>query len=351
MGTINQARTRIIYPPRFIVSGTGGGSGSGLAAWGPEFGGGSPYFPYMTVSGLPLSVGATFTDTTVIGSPFIAGPIQMNYTGTTVQGAPTIPAMAVSFTGTTCRDSPFLGSPMMTFTGTTLTGSPFVPHMNATFTGTRVAGSPFIPALAVSYSGTRMTGSITQVQWNVGSHLSVKDSWTETVALCPADTNHDGTDLEVASTVALTTDSYIAWDLSQFSGAIGTSIAGSIFLRCNLDPTPLNFNINIFGISNGSENWNETTIKCSTRPAASGTVLASFSVPTNGSGTDIIIPFDDVTAQALKNRIRDRMGSGICTVLLQGITAARATRFLDVGVSGGAKDSLGTRLQLTYRSV
>jgi hypothetical protein len=174
----------------------------------------------------------------------------------------------------------------------------------------------------------------------IDSYICSKDLWADTVALCPTDTNHNLTDIQVSGTAGSTKDGYISFDLSGFPANANVLSAE---IKINVKTAPLTSQtIKIVQITNGSESWSETTMKCSDRPAAAGTALTSFASGTT-SGVDI-----SITANAaIISRIDNRMSNDSCTFLLQN-AAANLLQTVFESRNEGTNNPLGARLVLTF---
>jgi len=182
---------------------------------------------------------------------------------------------------------------------------------------------------------------VTELQYATSAILAGKDSWCETVALCPVDVTHDATDLEVSGTVAATRDAYMAWDLSGFPAS--STVTAATF-RLHLKTAALvSQDINIFKITNANEGaWTEAGLKCSNRPAADGAAMQSFATGTT-SDVEIVIALN----ATVLTRIDDRMGAGFVTFLLQNQVASVLTSVFE-SADEGTDNAEGPRLEITF---
>lgn len=173
----------------------------------------------------------------------------------------------------------------------------------------------------------------------ITGRLAGKDSWVPNIALCPDDTNKNGTDLNVEGVIATKKDSYFGWDLSTLPTGATVSAAT---LTVNVATAPLVAigGVDLNHIADGSETWAEATIICSTKPALTQFQNDAASWGSTGEKSITL----NATARA---RIAARMGVGFYTIAL----AAPNTLFTNMVLEStdeGTNDTLGPRLTLTY---
>lgn len=154
----------------------------------------------------------------------------------------------------------------------------------------------------------------------------------------PTDVVRNATDLQLDGTVATRKDVYFAFDLSAYPAA-STVTAATLYLKPTTGPT-LQYTASMFKIADADETWDETTMKCSNKKAASGGALdAGIVVPT---GTAEIAT--TLGANAI-SRLDARMGTTSVTFLLTAPTGSSTTF---ESKDEGTADSSGPRLELTF---
>lgn len=204
-----------------------------------------------------------------------------------------------------------------------------------------VLGSGAITLFEVGVEGT-LSGraQVAELRYITGQTLASKDCWVPNGALCPDDTNKNLDDLWLST---LTTgngpsDVYIGFDLSMFPAA-ATVLSASLTLNETGNPSNER-TINLFKLTNAGEAWDETTIKCSTRPGADGASLQSIVSAAGGADQTYSLNSSWLT------RLDDRMGSASVTFLLQMANTSAFRDFEDK--DEGTNNHLGPRLTLDF---
>ena len=185
---------------------------------------------------------------------------------------------------------------------------------------------------------TMTVGTVT-VTGVVANQVTSKDTWFDNVALCPTDTNHNGTPILVTGVTATKTRGIVGFDVSTFPASSSCS-AVTLRLVLNTAPAAVNQTIDVYTIAAGGETWAEGTIKCSTAPAVV-TNVGSFSVlSTDTPGKVYTVTLSATAATA----IATQMGTGTVSFILDNGSATGVSCSFNDKETGGA----GTFAQLSW---
>ncbi len=136
-----------------------------------------------------------------------------------------------------------------------------------------------------------------------------KDCTALTLAVPPVpDNNLNGQELTVSSIVLSSSDAYLGWPANQLP--VGLTISAAV-LRLVVQTTQVgDCVIDIYGIANGGETWDETTINDANRPARSGGSKQQFTVAdTTPAGTVITVTLNSTVRSYLQAKIAAALGS------------------------------------------
>lgn len=170
-------------------------------------------------------------------------------------------------------------------------------------------------------------------------YLAGKDTWNDTIALCPVDTNHNASDLQLEGIAATRKDVYVSFDLSALPTGVTFSSA-SLTLYCKTAPT-VNEDVTLNHIANADEAYDEATLRCSTAPTL--TPFQTWTAPFASTGDKTIA----LNSTAL-TRLAARMGVGYYTIVLTGAATLTNTVLQSKDSGGTPGNSSGPRLSSAY---
>lgn len=192
------------------------------------------------------------------------------------------------------------------------------------------------PTVALSVGTVSLSAVLTDA-------LAGKDTWADNVVLCPINTAHPATDLQLEGVVRK--DIWMAWDLT--SRPAGATVSAAT-LKLNVKTAALTGdNSTLAHIPNADETWNEATLRCDSGAAPGGPItLTDFQGPLANTFWTSVGEKSIALNSTARTRIASRMSVGFYSIVLR--ASVLHTNCVLESADEGTDNILGPRLSLTY---